>query len=391
MLVYKKQRHVLHLLVAGLVWALPGCSGDLSQLLSVDRFLPPGSSVAAVAVTADSTTLTVGHQAQVSGTALDADGNPVAAVLTFSSLTPEIATVSETGLVAALASGELVFEGKVGGISSRGKIKVNGPETPGGPPGTVEPDADAVPANLASSDFENGSLAPFTNPWGTGVEVVADPTGSGRGNVTRFHYQAEIGDVNRALSFVHPRRWAEPMHFRGEFNIPVGDIRENEVLRKLVYWQPHSDYAKYSNGGLASGRTVVHTTGSDLIVDATFNPLPGSGRTSDDVRTWEIVATGLKENQWYTLEVFQQMESALGRADGILRVWLNGALVFEKNTMTWSDPAWVGNTSGGVPFEASDIYFENFLVGEQVNRNDGGFNEYRYWDNVAFSTKRISK
>ena len=377
----KPQRRTLNL-VAGLVCALSGCSADVSQVLSVDKFLPPGSSVAAVAVMADSSTLTVGHQAQVSGTALDADGNPVPAVFTFSSLTPEIATVSETGLVAALASGELVFEGKVAGISSRGKIKVNGPEFPDSPAG---------PPDLAWNDFENGSLAPYANPWGTDVDIVADPTGSGRGNVARFHYQADIGDVNRALSFVHPRRWAEPMYFRGEFNIPVGDIAENEVLRKLVYWQPHYDYTKYSNGGLASGRTVVHLTGSDLIVDATFNPLPGSGRRSDDVRTWAVVASGLKENQWYTLEVFQQMESALGRADGILRVWLNGVLVFDKKTMTWSDPLWVGNTSGGVPFEASDIYFENFLVGEQVNRNDGGFNENRYWDNVAFSTKRISQ
>jgi hypothetical protein len=57
--------------------------------------------------------------------------------------------------------------------------------------------------------------------------------------------------------------------------------------------------------------------------------------------------------------------------------------------MTWSDPLWVGDTSNSVPFEASDIYFMGFLVGQQVNSHDSSFDEYRYWDNVAFSTKRI--
>jgi len=30
-------------------------------------------------------------------------------------------------------------------------------------------------------------------------------------------------------------------------------------------------------------------------------------------------------------------------------------------------------------------------VGEQVNYMIGSFDEYRYWDNVAFSTKRIGQ
>jgi hypothetical protein len=83
------------------------------------------------------------------------------------------------------------------------------------------------------------------------------------------------------------------------------------------------------------------------------------------------------------------MESAIGRADGILRIWLDDNLVFESAAMTWSDPAWVGDTSYGVPFDASDIYFESFQVGDQVLWDKGYFDEFRYWDNIQFSTRRI--
>lgn len=368
--------------------ALPGCS-DVSHLVNpVGKFLPPSIPAVALAVAADSSTLTVGHSAQVSGTATDPDGNPIVATVSWAAITPELASVSESGIVTALASGEAIFEGRVGELSARGKIRVIVP------PGQVpdqEPSAEPAPADLASNNFDNGSLGPYTNPWGVDLDFPNDPTNSGRGKVARFRYKGDIGDQNRAVEFTHRRGFGEPMYFRGEFNIPVSDLAANDVLRKLVYWQSHNDYDKYrTNGGLASGRTVVHLTGSDLIVDATFNPKAGSGRDANLVRTVEVIQTGMKGNQWYTLEVFQQMESALGRSDGVLRVWLDGKIVFEKTTMTWADPLWVGDTSNAVPFEASDIYFEHFLVGNQVNRNDGSFDEYRYWNNVAFSTKRIT-
>ena len=378
------------LTILACVTAFSGCS-DVSPLSP--KLFPADNSVVALAVVADSSTLSVGHVAQLSANATDTEGNTVPALVEWVSLTPAIAGVSPNGAVTALASGEAVFEGSVADVRARGKIKIVKPDSsPDSPAPAAPAESEAVPANLASNNFENGSLDPYTNPWGTDLDFPVDPTNSGHGRVARFHYKGDIGDQNRAMEFTHVRRWGEPMYFRGEFNIAVDDIAANDVLRKLVYWQSHNDYSKYTtNGGLASGRTVVHLTGSDLVVDATFNPATASGRNANDVRTVEIIATGLKGHQWYTLEVFQQMESAIGRNDGILRVWLDGNLIFEKTTMTWSDPLWVGNTSNPVPFEAADIYFEHFLVGNQVNRNDGSFDEYRYWDNVEFSTQRIRK
>lgn len=367
---YWKRDPSMSFLLACLLTTAPACSPDASLAVGTANY------VAAVAVLVDSSTLSVGHTAQVSITAVNTAGLPIdASSVAWTSITPEIVSVSSTGAVTAISSGEAVIEGKVS--QSTGRVKL------------VITDSSF---RLATNNFNNGELAPYTNPWGIGLDFPEDPTASGRGTVARFRYTGGNGDQNRAMEFTYKRGWGEPMHFKGEFNLPVSDLAVGDMQRKLVYWQSHNDYAKYpKNGGLATGRTVVHLAGSDLVVDATFNPEPGTGRNADDVRTVATVASGIKGNKWYTLEVFQRMETAIGLADGVLQVWLDGVLIFDKSTMTWSDPAWVGNTSSGVPFAASDIYFEHFMVGEQVNWMDGSFDEYRYWDNVEFSTRRTGR
>jgi hypothetical protein len=350
-----------------------GCSADLSQ--AVD----PINDIAAVEVTVDSTVMSVGHTARVSLTAVDSAGNalPVGSV-SWASLTPDVASVDSSGAVTAIQSGEGVIEGRVSGSAGRVELTV-----------VADPD-------LAVNDFNNGLLAPYTNPYGVDLDFPDDPTLSGRGKVARFHYAATgtpggVADRNRAMDFSYARKWGESIYFRGEFYIPVTDVDAGGPLRKLIYFQPHNDYAKYKvNGGLATGRTVVVLSGSDMSVDATFNPAPQTGKNANDVRTVATIAHGIAGNKWYTLEIHQRMETAVGGTDGILQIWLDGMLVYDNKNMTWTDANWVGDTSNGVPFSASDIYFEHFLVGEQVNAW-GSFDEYRYWDNVAFSTRRIGR
>lgn len=350
-----------------------GCSTDLSQ--AVD----PINDVATVVVTVDSTVMSVGHTARVSLTAVDSAGKALTVPsVSWASLTPDLATVDSSGAVTAIQSGEAIIEGMASGDTGRVGLMV-----------VADPD-------LAFNDFNTGILGPYTNPYGVDLDFVDDPTASGRGRVARFHYAATVApggvaDQNRAIDFAYARKWGQSIYFSGEFYVPVTDLGNGETLRKLIYFQPHNDYAKYPvNGGLATGRTVVVLSGSDMIVDATYNPAPATGKNANDVRTVQTIASGIQGNKWYTLEVHQQMETSIGGTDGILQIWLNGTLVFDRNNMTWSDPNWVGDTSNGVPYDASDIYFEHFLVGQQVNAF-ASFDEYRYWDNVAFSTRRIGR
>jgi Bacterial Ig-like domain (group 2) len=364
--------------------ALPSCSSDISQ--AVDT----GPPVASISVAVDSATLLVGHIAHASATVKDSAGNLInGSTINWSSLTPKIASVSPSGNVTAVASGSAVIEGKIGGASGMAPVTV------------------VIPPDLASHDFNDGTFGLYTNPFPLDIDVVADPTGAGKGKVARLHYvratsDGSVFDVNREFQFTYPRRYGDPLYFRGDFYIQAADLGDGFVQRKLIYWQSHEDYTKYPLGyGGPNFRTVVVMYGNQLAVDATFNPAVGNG-TSDTHRTHVERLATIVPSTWYTLEVFQQLESSIGGADGILRVWLNGTMVFEKTTMQWTDPGWVGATGDytgswsnpgagqGVVMDAADIYSQRFYIGDQFNWS-GVWNEYRYWDNVAFSTQRIGK
>jgi hypothetical protein len=107
------------------------------------------------------------------------------------------------------------------------------------------------------------------------------------------------------------------------------------------------------------------------------------------------IATGLLPKRWYTLETQVSFETSIGAGDGIFRVWLDGVLIYSITDMRLTDPAWIGIPIPGgnaTPYELADCYLRYVYVGEQVNLSgyiQGTFDEYRYWDNVAFSTKRI--
>ena len=82
-------------------------------------------TVAVVAVALDSTSLTVGHGAKASAVAKDAAGNVITGqAVTWTSLSPAIATVSSTGAVMAVAPGSATIKGTISGISGSASITV---------------------------------------------------------------------------------------------------------------------------------------------------------------------------------------------------------------------------------------------------------------------------
>ena len=353
---------VLAIVLAG----IQGCSADRSGPAA------PAGQIVSLTVDADSTIMAVGHFAQVSVTARGPGGETVSTpAVEWTTSNPDIATVSASGVVEAVGIGAVTIEAKAADLTGRIELTI-----------TTGPDA-------ASHDFNDGTLGAYINRAATDLDFPFDPTGAGRGKVARFHYQGSNGDVNRSLEFRHVRRYTEPIYFKGDFYIPIADLSTPAaIVRKLIYWQMHKNWGRYPpDGGFGTGRTVVVLLGSDLVVDATYNPAPATGKTANDVRTAVVAAQGIKGNTWYTLEVYQVMETAIGRADGVLQVWLDGQLVFSKTDMTWTDPNWLTDTTKyPVPFDPADIYFKHFLVGNQVNLDQGSFDEIRYWDNVEFST-----
>lgn len=347
------------------------------------------SPVATVAVAIDSTTLLVGHVAQALATARDASGSTIAApTVTWTSLAPGVATISSSGAVTAVAEGSAVIRATVSGIAGTDSLLV------------------VVPPDLASQNFDGGSYSPYYNFWdpalgGDGsLDVVNDPTGSGRGKVARMHYvHVNSGDKNVYLQFTHNIGFDSTIYSRGEFYIDVADFgaggtpgNPGSVGRKLIYYRPNQPVTKYG-GAWREFAVVIDFQGNDLRVSSWY--VMASGFTAER-STYIAAAADLLPRTWYTLETQITPETSIGAGNGIVRIWLNGALVYAITDLRLSDPAWIGIPIPGgnaTPYELADCYLKYVYVGEQVNlaNNIGTFNEYRYWDNVAFSTKRIGQ
>lgn len=343
--------------------------------------LGPVETVSMVVVTFDSTPLLPGGTTQASATATDAFGNDVPARgVTWRSLNTSIATVTSDGQVTALAPGFVLIEGKVATVAGSSLITVNTLAT------SLPVDGHTRQADMISASFDDGTLGGFGTWAGDGkVSVIDDPTGAGRGKVAKLRYTGSDGDDNTTLVLKKKVGFGQSIFFRGEFYIPVADLGSGAMQRKLIYFKQHEDWTRYPTFGGNRFSTVVKLTGNALGFDVEYKPLGASAAEIDAVRTYGTIATGLKPMTWYTLEAQQTNESSIGAGNGVLRIWLDGTLVFEKTNMRFSDPAWTHNQS------IDDIYWDTFMVGQQVNLFGASYNEYRYWNDVAFSSQRIGK
>jgi len=333
------------------------------------------TGVATVAVAIDSSNLGIGHSAQASAMPKDAAGTTIVGqTVTWASLTPSVATVSSSGVVTAVAAGSAAIQATVSGVNGSTSIVVVG-----------------LPY-LVSHNFNDGTVGPYIG-GGTDLDFPDDPTSSGRGKVARFHYlwassNGTNHDVNHSIEYVHPVHFGESIYFKGDLYIPLADISNTAIQRKLIYWHNHVDYAKYGWSG--KGGPVIPiflaTFGTDLKAYHAYVDQNGVLQGDALHQIGHLVG-----NQWYVVESQLTMESSIGAGDGIFRVWLDGALIYETTTLHLTDPAWIGQPvvgGNGTPLDLADVYFERFDVGDQTD-STGNFAEYRYWDNVAFSTTRI--
>jgi hypothetical protein len=367
----------LTMLFACVLTAVAACV-ESSGPLGAPNVLQVGT-VSSVQITLAQSTLAPGQATQATVVAKSEDGKVVGGRVDYLSKNPSIATASSNGMVTAIAAGVAVIQATVAGHAATTAVTVQ----------SFDFSADSL---LASQNFDGGSVSPYYNYWdpavgGDGsVDVVQDPTGAGKGKVARMHYaRATGGDANRYLQFFDHIDFGTTRYTRGEFYLDVADLGSGLWGRKLIYFRPHQAEVKY--GGWREFGVVFDLQGSDLRVVSFYVPVSGFVADRSD-----YIARDLLPRTWYTLETQVTPETSIGAGDGIVRVWLNGALIYEITDMKLSDPAWIGIPvpgGNGTPYELRDVYLDRVEFGNQVNLNGGGFDEYRYWDNVAISTKRI--
>jgi glucose/arabinose dehydrogenase len=134
--------------ILAIACVLPACGEGGDDLQGSD---PP--AVVEVAVDAPATTIAVGESVQLEAVALDAEGNALdGRAVEWASANPEIATVSESGVVAGLAAGQAGISATVEEVTGSVTITVSSepppPPPPPPPPGSGEPGLERIAGGL---------------------------------------------------------------------------------------------------------------------------------------------------------------------------------------------------------------------------------------------------
>jgi len=185
--------------------------------------------------------------------------------------------------------------------------------------------------------------------------------GSADANLALFPKPDSLGNVLIGLG--------DSIWFRGDFYLPpnVNDT-PGTSMRKLNYWGAFS-----GNGFPHVFAMVLTLQGSQLEVDSWAS---GTSNTPADYAYLPVFVT---KGIWHKLEIQLKINSTFAAKDGILRIWLDGAQVYNRTDMRWSDPLWTENPS---TYKWSD-----WGIGYQM-QSSTAYDEYRYWDNVTFSKTR---
>lgn len=240
------------------------------------------------------------------------------------------------------------------------------------------------PPNLVSHDFNDGTFGPYINVWDDGdIDFPDDPTASGRGKVARQIFNPVQGgagvqssddtDLAYNRSTLHVR-YSETIWMKGDVYIPyAGSTIKANHNRKLI------DYTGAGSGGIHT-RVTLHRRDMKLMVSIVDWM---NGSVKETISEWTGIT--LADNTWHTIEVRMTTNSADNVRDGVLEIYMNGS-----STPTYARTTGLGWITEKYP---GGSFFSYFYAGSQltVDPDEPVYSEYRYWDNVAFSSTRIGQ
>jgi uncharacterized protein YjdB len=337
------------------------------QTRSVEVSVLP-TPVASINVSIAPSSLSTGQTGQAIAIVRDSAGNSLAGrPIAWSSSDPSVATVSPSGAVTAVGSGSATIRASIQTVFGTASVAVTGSSITAPAP---------TSGTLVTHDFEDGTLGPYFNPWHSGIDVVSDPTSTGHGKVARVHYVADgVTQVDDNVGVFPTQTFSvglgDSVWFRGDFYI----ANTADGMRKLIYWgrdgyEPeHFSMVLELEPGTGPASTQLQ------VISSVAGP---SNLPKDATYTGKFITT----KQWHRLEIQLKVNSSFAAKDGILRVWLDGAILYDRTNMQWTDPLWTSDPG---------LYkWASWGVGYQMQIGTGvGFDEYRYWDNVAFAKTRL--
>jgi uncharacterized protein YjdB len=332
--------------------------------------------VATVTVTPGSASIATGGTVDLSAVARDASGRILTGrAVTWATSNPAVATVSATGLVTGVSGGVATITATSEGKSGTAQVTVSAP---------------SVGSTLVyAHNFNDGTIGAF-GQWGgytpQPVSVIADPTGSGRGNVAKVVYERDpagggSADVNGGMYYRanpaggHPSGvgFGERIYVAADFYLPrypgTAPAQAQYEQRKLVY-------IKFGDPNNRSGNVIINAWGRADKSGMDLSLVSGTWASASREDAYGLNA--LDFDRWHRVEL-EIVVNHRGVADGSVRLWHNGRLVKERTGMIVFDPS---------PAETSDFIYE-YGIGnqEQWGVNDT-MKDYRLWDNIEFRTAR---
>jgi hypothetical protein len=355
---------------------------------------PPGASVAEVLVGPSADSLLVGDSQQLAALPRDTRGRVVTGhEISWTSLSPDIAIVSTTGVVGGVAPGTARIVATSDGKSGTSVITVLATRKD-----TAECQAPR-PEWIWCDDFETDRLAAYFQYApidGSFVRLPGAGYGGSVGMRARFSRQGQV-----QAGFLHLAMGKTPSpYFRP---VDAGTARYREI-----YWRHLS---KFQAGWIGAGgnkmsraQVIVNTNWAQAMMAHVWSGVmsegepyrlglvPASGTDeSGTVRTTEYndfanfrwlgtawsrtpIFDQMHVGKWYCIEAHARLNDP-GRANGLLELWINGALEAHMERL---------NLQGAYSdFGINTVFLENYW-------NDGAPQpQERYFDNFVVSTQRI--
>ncbi|HJX18597.1 MAG TPA: hypothetical protein VJ437_10420 [Acidiferrobacterales bacterium] len=222
---------------------------------------------------------------------------------------------------------------------------------------------------LFQDDFESGALDRWFL-WQPERIAIVEAPGFPGSRVLRIRYEVPDGppahqDDNESVQVSMHTHDLHSFFVRGRFYVATPPrLPAGYMGRKLFYIFGYPHYAADFNDGNQSWAVIVGVPNMAVGVDVW-----STDGTDNFDTVWELAP--IVFDRWYAIEVGVRLNTP-GLADGELRLWLDGALIFERT---------------GIRFRDNLKPLGRVMVGDQINRagNEVGYSEERYWDDIAIA------
>lgn len=266
------------------------------------------------------------------------------------------------------------------------------------PPPAPEPAPTPEPTALLTENFEGAFSTAWTAPDRSGFTIVPHPTDPAivsnprSGSCAQVRYVLNsTGDAhqddNKFLWFIMSQT-RNRLRVKGSVLIPLNTVLHGQtrsIQRKLIYWKSNyiPDGTERPAFGIFLTTDVVNATDNFMTLRIGYGGGGGAGASIEGVGriypgAWNDIDTEIILNS-------PSLPTEPATTDGVFRLWLNGALIYENTTMDFRS-AIPSAPDPNDPGKSADYMLQQVEIGRQVDRmNYDTTDELRFWDDVVIS------